>query len=198
MTVASTLRPRPSALDLRGGLLHDGTFGSREEIVAWDSPTTVEAQTRHLDGHRPPGRDPFAHHGFVNPPVYRGSTVLFKSLESFEKREQRYIYGRRGTPSTEALEQVITRLEGGARTYWRRMGWQLSRPPCCLLPTPAITFWSRHRLWADPQIVRTRSQAPRRSRRRISTRPSARASQPHAAEYHDRRISRVPAHKPSR
>ena len=62
------------------------------------------------------GRDPFAHHGFVNPPVYRGSTVLFKSLESFEKREQRYTYGRRGTPSTEALEQVITRLEGGART----------------------------------------------------------------------------------
>lgn len=62
------------------------------------------------------GRDPFAHHGFVNPPVYRGSTVLFKSLESFEKREQRYTYGRRGTPTTEALEQVITQLEGGVRT----------------------------------------------------------------------------------
>ena len=33
------------------------------------------------------GRDPFAHHGFVNPPVYRGSTVLFKTVESFEKRD---------------------------------------------------------------------------------------------------------------
>ena len=66
------------------------------------------------------GRDPFAHHGFVNPPVYRGSTVLFKSLESFEKREQRYTYGRRGTPPTEALENAICALEGGARTCWRQ------------------------------------------------------------------------------
>jgi cystathionine beta-lyase len=63
------------------------------------------------------GRDPFAHHGFVNPPVYRGSTVLFKTLESFEKREQRYVYGRRGTPTTDALEEVICRLEGGKRTW---------------------------------------------------------------------------------
>jgi cystathionine beta-lyase len=62
------------------------------------------------------GRDPFAHHGFVNPPVYRGSTVLFKSLEAFEKRQQRYTYGRRGTPTTEALEEVICTLEGGHRT----------------------------------------------------------------------------------
>ncbi|MGE0766825.1 MAG: cystathionine beta-lyase [Hyphomicrobiaceae bacterium] len=62
------------------------------------------------------GRDPFAHHGFVNPPVYRGSTVLFKSLEAFEKRQQRYVYGRRGTPTTEALEAAICHLEGGYRT----------------------------------------------------------------------------------
>jgi cystathionine beta-lyase len=63
------------------------------------------------------GRDPFAHHGFVNPPVYRGSTVLFKSLESFEKREARYTYGRRGTPTSEALERAVAGLEGGARTW---------------------------------------------------------------------------------
>jgi len=63
------------------------------------------------------GRDPFAHHGFVNPPVYRGSTVLFKTVESFEKREQRYVYGRRGTPTSEALEQAIACIEGGARTW---------------------------------------------------------------------------------
>jgi cystathionine beta-lyase len=62
------------------------------------------------------GRDPFAHHGFVNPPVYRGSTVLFKSLEAFEKRQQRYTYGRRGTPTTEALEAAISHLEGGHKT----------------------------------------------------------------------------------
>ncbi|HWE21460.1 MAG TPA: cystathionine beta-lyase [Hyphomicrobiaceae bacterium] len=63
------------------------------------------------------GRDPFAHHGFVNTPVYRGSTVLFRSLESFEKRDQRYVYGRRGTPTSEALEGAIAHLEGGARTW---------------------------------------------------------------------------------
>lgn len=63
------------------------------------------------------GRNPFAHHGFINPPVYRGSTVLFKTVESFEKREQRYVYGRRGTPTSEALEEAIACLEGGARTW---------------------------------------------------------------------------------
>lgn len=63
------------------------------------------------------GRDPFAHHGFVNPPVYRGSTVLFKTLESFEKRAQRYVYGRRGTPTSEALEEAIATIEGGARCW---------------------------------------------------------------------------------
>jgi len=63
------------------------------------------------------GRDPFAHHGFVNQPVYRGSTVLYKTVESFEKRDQRYTYGRRGTPTSEALEEAIACLEGGARTW---------------------------------------------------------------------------------
>jgi len=62
------------------------------------------------------GRDPFAHHGFVNPPVYRGSTVLFKTVDSLEKRQARYVYGRRGTPTSEALEEAIARLEGGTRT----------------------------------------------------------------------------------
>lgn len=68
------------------------------------------------------GRDPFAHHGFVNPPVYRGSTVLFKTVASFEKRDQRYVYGRRGTPTTEALETVVARIEGGARTMLASSG----------------------------------------------------------------------------
>jgi cysteine-S-conjugate beta-lyase len=63
------------------------------------------------------GRDPFAHHGFVNTPVYRGSTVLFRTLDSFERRDQRYVYGRRGTPTSEALEVAIAQLEGGARTW---------------------------------------------------------------------------------
>lgn len=63
------------------------------------------------------GRDPFAHHGFINPPVYRGSTVLFPTVEKLEKRDQEYTYGRRGTPTVRALEEAIAGLEGGKRTW---------------------------------------------------------------------------------
>lgn len=62
------------------------------------------------------GRDPRAQHGFVNTPVYRGSTVLFPTLEALKKRTQPYTYGRRATPTTRALEEAITELEGGAAT----------------------------------------------------------------------------------
>ena len=62
------------------------------------------------------GREPFAHHGFVNTPVYRGSTVLFPTLEKIKTRDQPYTYGRRATPTTRALEAALTELEGGAET----------------------------------------------------------------------------------
>jgi cysteine-S-conjugate beta-lyase len=58
------------------------------------------------------GRDPDAYHGFVNPPVYHASTVLYPSAEDFLAHRARYQYGRRGTPTTEALEQAVAALEG--------------------------------------------------------------------------------------
>jgi cystathionine beta-lyase len=58
------------------------------------------------------GRDPFAHHGFVNPPVYHASTVLYPSAEDLIAHRGRYVYGRRGTPTTDALEQALRDLEG--------------------------------------------------------------------------------------
>ena len=58
------------------------------------------------------GRDPMAYHGFVNPPVYHASTVLYPSAEDFVAHRSRYQYGRRGTPTTEALEQALQELEG--------------------------------------------------------------------------------------
>jgi cystathionine beta-lyase len=74
------------------------------------------------DGHRQPrrtdtklvtaGRDPEAYHGFVNPPVYHASTVLYPNAEDFLAHRARYQYGRRGTPTTEALEQALQELEG--------------------------------------------------------------------------------------
>ena len=58
------------------------------------------------------GREHGAYYGFVNPPVYHASTVLYPSAEDFAARRGRYQYGRRGTPTTEALESALKELEG--------------------------------------------------------------------------------------
>jgi cysteine-S-conjugate beta-lyase len=58
------------------------------------------------------GRDPASCHGFVNPPVYHASTVLYPNAEDFLAHRARYQYGRRGTPTTEALELALQELEG--------------------------------------------------------------------------------------
>ncbi len=62
------------------------------------------------------GRDPAAQYGFVNPPVYRGSTVLFPDVATLESQQQAFTYGRKGSPSMRALEQALAELEGGHRT----------------------------------------------------------------------------------
>jgi cystathionine beta-lyase len=62
------------------------------------------------------GRDPKRYHGFVNPPVFRGSTVLYPSFASLEANDQEFSYGRLGTPTTKALAQAIAELEGGHAT----------------------------------------------------------------------------------
>ena len=58
------------------------------------------------------GRDPKAYYGFVNPPVYHASTVLYPTAEDQVAHRARYHYGRRGTPTSEALEAAIGELEG--------------------------------------------------------------------------------------
>jgi cysteine-S-conjugate beta-lyase len=62
------------------------------------------------------GREPFEQHGFVNTPIYRGSTVLSPTVDQFLGKGARFVYGRRGTPTTEALAKAVTALEGGAGT----------------------------------------------------------------------------------
>ena len=62
------------------------------------------------------GRDPALHAGAVNVPVYRASTILFPDLETMRTEAQPYTYGRRGTPTTRALEEALCAIEGGART----------------------------------------------------------------------------------
>jgi cysteine-S-conjugate beta-lyase len=70
------------------------------------------------------GRDPQACYGFVNPPVYRGSTVLFPTVEKLLKRDQPYTYGRTSTPTVKALEDAIAEVEGGEATALTASGYQ--------------------------------------------------------------------------
>jgi cystathionine beta-lyase len=60
------------------------------------------------------GRDATSQHGFVNPPVYHASTVLYPTAADQVAHRSRYQYGRRGTPTTEALENALSALEGEA------------------------------------------------------------------------------------
>ena len=54
--------------------------------------------------------------GFVNPPVVHASTVLFPDAATMAARAQKYTYGTRGTPTTDALAAAIDELEGSAGT----------------------------------------------------------------------------------
>lgn len=59
------------------------------------------------------GRDPRRFDGFVNTPIYRGSTVLFPTFASLLADDQAYSYGRNGTPTVDALQAALAELEGG-------------------------------------------------------------------------------------
>jgi len=62
------------------------------------------------------GYQPRDYHGFVNPPVVRASTVLFPDAETMATGGQKYTYGTRGTPTSDALCAAIDALEGSAGT----------------------------------------------------------------------------------
>ncbi len=62
------------------------------------------------------GRNPEENFGIVNPPVYHASTILYPDVAALETRNQKYSYGRRGTPTIDALENAITELGGGYGT----------------------------------------------------------------------------------
>lgn len=65
------------------------------------------------------GRNSMENHGAVNPPVYRASTILFPTIDAFDERvadrmqKGKVVYGLCGTPTTFALEEAMTALEGG-------------------------------------------------------------------------------------
>jgi len=80
---------------------------NRDEILAGAGVNTRLAHA---------GNDPADYFGFVNPPVVHASTVLFPNAATMENRAQKYTYGTRGTPTTDALCAAIDELEGSAGT----------------------------------------------------------------------------------
>jgi len=62
------------------------------------------------------GRNPDDQFGFVNTPVYRGSTVIFNTLADHDHPTQPYLYGRAGNPTTVTVEKIVTELEGAHAT----------------------------------------------------------------------------------
>jgi cysteine-S-conjugate beta-lyase len=63
------------------------------------------------------GRNPDEQFGFVNTPIYRGSTVLKPTMAELNARQgARFVYGTHGSPTTEALETAWTELAGAAGT----------------------------------------------------------------------------------
>jgi len=69
-----------------------------------------ETQVGHI------GRKSQTHYGFVNTPIYRGSTVLFETAERLLSYDQPYLYGRSGSPTQDSLTQAISELEGAEGT----------------------------------------------------------------------------------
>jgi len=101
------------------------------------------------------GRDPQAYRGVVNVPQFRASTVLFPTLEAYENRpfhsRSAVVYGRRGTPTTFALEDSIAELEGGAGCISLASG--LAAITCALL---ALVEAGDHILVTDSAYEPTR------------------------------------------
>ena len=106
------------------------------------------------------GRNPGAYSGFVNMPIFRGSTVLFPNAEALESRDVEYTYGRPSNPTTRALETALTELEGGARTFLAPSG--LAAVSTVLL---AFARAGGHMLISDSVYAPTRRFAERVLRR---------------------------------
>lgn len=62
------------------------------------------------------GRDPAKQAGFVNTAVYRGSTVIFPTVNDIEHNRAEFNYGTMGTPTIANLENAWSDLAGAAGT----------------------------------------------------------------------------------
>lgn len=82
------------------------------------------------------GRQPFKHYGMVNTPIYPSSTILFPTIEAYNEAEQGrscyypddnsvaadLSYAITGTPTSYALAEAISSLEGGYKSILVQSG----------------------------------------------------------------------------
>ena len=136
-----------------------------------DAAAELKPDTRLTIG----GRDPFAHHGYVNTPVYHASTLLYPTAEDYLAHRGRYSYGRRGTPTSEALENAIRDLEG---------------PACAGVALLPSGLADRQRLRPNAQILRHRVEPARDHHDLLRPADRCRHFTADAAE-HPRRIYRI-------
>lgn len=106
------------------------------------------------------GRDPADSFGFVNPPIVRGSTVVYPTMDDFLARRARFTYGTKGNPTTEALEAAVDAMERGAGCVLCPSGLL-----ACTLPLLATLSAGDHLLITDSVYRPTREFADRVLRR---------------------------------
>jgi len=82
--------------------------GKRMSSTNNEPSTPQKSETRLVNA----GRDTRGQRGFVNPAVFHGSTVLYPTAEDLHAHRSEFTYGRQGTPTTRALQDVLMALEG--------------------------------------------------------------------------------------
>ena len=106
------------------------------------------------------GPDPRNYHGFVNPPVVRASTVLFPDYETMRDRTQKYTYGTHGTPTTDALADALSALEGAAGTCLVPSGLAAISMPLIAFAMPKMhvlvvdSLYQPNRIFCDGPLAR--------------------------------------------
>jgi cystathionine beta-lyase len=105
------------------------------------------------------GRAPTRSHGFVNPPLSRGSTVLYPDVQgrrdaAARRMDQHLVYGVSGNPTHWALENAVAEIEGGTRC-------QIVSSGLAAVTTPLLAFLSNgdHCLMPDSVYGPTRNFA---------------------------------------
>lgn len=106
------------------------------------------------------GNDPHDFFGFINPPLVRGSTVLFPDVETMATHDQPYTYGTRGTPTTKALCEAINALEGSFGTLLFPSGLAAVTIPLLAFLSPrdhlliVDSVYGNTRQFADTELTR--------------------------------------------